>query len=150
MFLLFTFILKFNYTMAVFQKFQQFSLDLGKAIHNFSSDQLKIALTSVAPSPANHLLADITEISYTNLSTRNITTSSWAQTLGLSKLIITALTLSASGGDVAPFRYIVLYNDTPSGKPLIGMWDYGSLITLTNGQSEVLNPDPAQGILQLS
>lgn len=136
--------------MAVFQKFQQFPLDLGKGVHNFSTNQLKVALTAVAPSPSNHLLADITEINYTNLSSRNVTTSSWSQSLGLSKLIIAALTLTASGGSVAAFRYVVLYNDTASGDPLIGMWDYGSLITLADGQSEILSPDPVNGILQLS
>lgn len=136
--------------MAVFQKFQQFSLDLGKGTHNLSTNQLKVALTAVAPSPSNHLLADITEISYTNLSSRNVTTTSWAQSLGLSKLIVATLTLTAAGGSVAPFRYVVLYNDTAAGDPLIGMWDRGSLLTLADGQSEVLSSDPVNGILQLS
>jgi hypothetical protein len=145
------FYLKF-YTqiMAVFQKFHQFSLDLGKGVHNFSTNQLKVALTAVAPLPSAHLLADITEISYTNLSSRNVTTTSWTQVSGLSKLIVAALTLSASGGSVAGFRYVVLYNDTAASDPLIGFWDYGSLITLADGQSEILTPDPTNGIIQLS
>jgi hypothetical protein len=136
--------------MAVFQKFQEFSLDLGKGVHNFSTHQLKVALTNTAPIPSNHLLADITEISYTNLSSRNVTTTSWTQTSGLSKLIVTALTLTASGGPVAAFRYVVLYNDTAASDPLIGFWDYGSSIILADGQSEVLNPDLVNGIIQLS
>jgi hypothetical protein len=136
--------------MASFQKFQQFSLDLGKGVHNFSTNQLKVALTLVAPTSSSHLLADITEIAYTNLSSRNVTTTSWTQVAGLSKLIVAALTLTASGGPVAPFRYVVLYNDTAASDPLIGMWDYGSNITLADGQSEILTPDPVNGIIQLS
>lgn len=136
--------------MAVFQKFNQFTLDIGKKVHDFNSDQLKVALTSVAPVATNHLLADLTQISYTNLSSRNITTTSWTQASGIAKLLITALTLTASGGAVAAFRYVVLYNDTAASKNLIGFWDYGSLITLADGQSEILSPDLVNGILQLS
>lgn len=135
--------------MAVFQKFNPFTLDLGSKVHNLSADQLKVALTTVAPVATNHILADITEISYTNLSTRNITTSSFTQSGGIAKLIIAALTLAASGGSVAAFRYVVLYNDSAGSKNLIGFWDNGSAITLADGQSEILSPDLTNGIIQI-
>lgn len=136
--------------MAVFQKFYAFSADVANKVHNLGADQLKVALTTVAPVSTNHVLADLTEISYTNLSSRNVTTTSCVQITGVTRLIIADLTLTAGGGAVAPFRYVALYNDTAAGKALIGFWDYGSAIALADGDSVILDADPVNGILQVS
>jgi hypothetical protein len=44
---------------------------------------------------------------------------------------------TASGGSVGPFRYVPLYNDTQTtpNKPLVAWWDYGSAVTLNNGET---------------
>ena len=94
--------------MATFVKFQPFVEAVAEKKHNLGSDQLKVALTNSAPSAANSVLADITEITYTYLSTRNITTSTSAQTTGTYKLVLTDLTLISTGGDTGPFRYAVI------------------------------------------
>lgn len=137
--------------MASFNKFNKFAEDVGKGVHVFGTHQLKVALTNVAPSAANAVLADLTEIVYTNLSSRNITTTSFAQSAGLAKLILASLNLTASGGAVATFRYVVLYNDTPASplKPLIGWYDNGSAVTLADGQSYPVNFDPTNGALTI-
>jgi hypothetical protein len=137
--------------MATFNKFQKFVEDLAEKVHNLGTDQLKIALSNSAPNAAtNGVLTDITEITYTNLSTRNVTTSTSAQTSGTYKLVLADLVLTASGGSVGPFRYVILYNDTAASDQLIGYYDYGSSITLANGETLTIDFDGTNGVLQLA
>lgn len=134
--------------MATFSKFNSFVEAIAEKKHNLGSDQLKIALTNVAPAAANSVLADITEIAYTNLSARDVTTSSSAQTSGTYKLTLADLTLTASG-NVATFRYVVLYNDTATNDELIGYWDYGVAVSMVNLDQFVLDFDVSLGVLQI-
>jgi hypothetical protein len=95
------------------------------------------------------VLANLTQISYTNCSSRAISTSQSAQTSGTYKLVLTDLVLTASGGTVGPFRYIVIYNDTASNDELIAYYDYGSDITLQSGETFTIDFDGTNGFLQL-
>lgn len=137
--------------MSAAQVFDCFYLDLGKGVHDFSTDQLKIALCDVAPDLAADVgLADLTEISYTYASSLNVTTTSWSQASGVAKLVCQDLLVDASGGPVGPFRYVVLYNDTSAGKSLIAMWDKGSEVTISDGTNSNLDfTDTAQVVFQL-
>jgi len=123
--------------MASFNKFNKFVEDCAHGVHVLNSNQLVVALTNTAPTASNSVLADITEISYTNCSSRNITTTSSAQTSGLYKLILSDLTLTASGGSVGPFKYVVVYNDTPTSpaNPLIGWYEHTATVTMAAGES---------------
>ena len=138
--------------MATFNKFQPFVEHLAEGVHNLGTGQLVVALTNTAPNATDDVLADITQITYTNLSSRNITTSSSAQTSGTYRLILTDLVLTASGGSVGPFRYVVIYNDTPTSPadPLIGYYDYGSSITLADGETLTIDFDGTNGLLSLT
>jgi hypothetical protein len=136
--------------MATFNKFNAFAENVAEGVHNLGSNQLRIALTNTAPVAGNSVLADLTEITYTNLSARNVTTSSSAQTGGVYKLTCADLVLTATGGSVGPFRYVVLYNDTAAGDPLIGWFDYGSSITLASGETLTVDFDQANGVLTLT
>jgi hypothetical protein len=125
--------------MATFNKFNQFVEDLAKGVHNFTSDAtstVTVALTNTLPVAANSVLADITQISYTNLSSRVITGVTAEQTSGTVTFTANDLVLTASGA-VATFRYVVLYNDDPTSPadPLIGWYDYGSAVTLASGET---------------
>jgi len=135
--------------MAIYNKFQPFVEAIAEKVHNLGSDQIVVALTNSAPAVANSVLTDITEISYTNLSTRNVTTTSSSQTSGTYKLILTDLVLTASGA-VGPFRYVVLYNDTATNDELIGYFDYGSSISLANQETFTLDFDGTNGVLTIA
>ena len=138
--------------MATFNKFNAFVEHLSEGVHNLQSNQLVIALTNTAPVATHSVLADLTQIAYTNLSSRNLTVASSAQTSGTYKLTLNDITLTASGGSVGPFRYVVIYNDTPTSPadPLIGYYDYGSSLTLAAGETITIDFDNTNGILQLT
>lgn len=131
--------------MASFNKFNQFVEDLSKGVHNFTDDTtctVTVALcnASNAPVATNSVLANLTQISYTNLSARVISNVTCEQTSGTVTFTADDLVLTASG-TVATFRYVVLYNDDPTSPadPLIGWYDYGSDVTLNNGETFTIN-----------
>lgn len=103
-----------------------------------TSDTLKVALTNAAPNVATHVsLSDITDLSTANgytaggASAANVGSSA----SGTFTLAGTDITWTASGGTIGPFRYAVLYNDTSAADTLIAYWDYGSSITLADGET---------------
>jgi len=119
--------------MATYNKFNSFVEAVNEKKHDFSTDVIKVALTNTSPSASNTQLSDITEISYTYCSSRTVTISSSSQTSGTYKAVANDLVLTASGGDVGPFRYVVFYNDTSTNDLLIYWLDYGSSITIADG-----------------
>lgn len=135
--------------MATYNKFQPIIADFFNGVVNLGSDQLTVALTDVAPTAANHVLADLTQVSYTNLSSRSITTTSSTQTSGTYNLKLTNLTLTALG-TVAQFRYAVIYDSTISGGKLICWFDYGSEVNMNNGDTFALTFDGTNGLFSAS
>ena len=138
--------------MASLTKFHCFVENLAEGVHNLQTGQLVVALTNTAPTAATDTtITNITQISYTNLSSRNITTSSSAQSSGTYKLVLADLVLTASGA-VGPFRYVVIYNDTPTSPadPLIGYYDYGSSISLASGETFTVDFDGTNGVFTLA
>jgi len=134
-----------------FQKFNSFVAAVANGVHNLSTATLKVALTAAANAPVatNTQLSNLTEISYTNLSTRTLTTTSSTQTGGLYSLILQDLVLTASGGSVAAFQYVVIYNDSATNKELIGFYSYGSALTLANGETLTIDLDQVNGVINL-
>lgn len=135
--------------MAAYNKFNSFVENVAEKVFNLGSDSLKVALTNSAPVATNTVLANITEVSYTNCSTRVITVSASSQASGTYKLVCTDLVLTASGGSVGPFRYIVIYDDTATNDELICWFDYGSALTLGAGDTLTLDFDGTNGLLQI-
>jgi hypothetical protein len=124
--------------MATYNKFQAWVDYLAEGV-NCSSDQFVVALTNSAPVATNSILTDITQITYTNLSSRNLTTASSSQTTGTYSLVVNDLTLTASGGSVGPFRYVVVYDDTVANDPLVCWFDYGSSFSLADTEALLIN-----------
>lgn len=118
--------------MATLQFFNSFKEDLAEAA-NMGSDSFKWMLSNVAPSAANTVPGDITEIAagfgYTAGGTA-ATVSSSSQTAGTYSLVLAATVFTAAGGSFAAFRYIVLVNTTLT--KLVGWLDYGTSYTLTD------------------
>jgi len=126
--------------MAAYNKFQDFSEQLALGVHKFDNSMVyKVALTNTAPVATNTILANITQISGTNGYTTGgtATTIAESETTGTTTVTGTQVVFTAAGGTVGPFRYWVLYNDTATSPAdaLVAWWDYGSAVTLNDGDS---------------
>lgn len=139
--------------MATFTKFNSFVEAVAEKSHNLGADVLKVMLTLTAPVATNSVKADLTEITAGNGYTAGgtaATISSSSQTSGTYKLVLADVTFTASGGSFNNFRYAVLYNDTATNKELIGFWDYGATVTLTDGNSFIVDFDATNGVLTIA
>ena len=124
--------------MATFNKFNCFVGDLGDKVHDLDADSLKVYLSNATPSASlDSVKTDLAEITNQNGYTAPVdVTGVWSQSGGTGTLTGTDVVVTATGA-VGPFQYVVLYNDTPTSPadPLIGWWDYGSAVTLANGET---------------
>jgi len=136
--------------MASFNKFQDFVEQVGLEEHNLNTDTLKVYLTNELPLAADTVKTDIAEITAQNgypsggTDVQNV----WSESGGTGTLAGTDVVFTASGGSFGPFRYVVLYNDTNATDRVIGWWDYGSAITVNNG--ETFTVDIGASILTLA
>lgn len=124
-------------------KFEVFVGDLAGKVHDLlgtagsTADTLKIYLSNTAPTVStNAVKADLAEITEQNGYTAPISIANvGARSGGTVTVTGTNSTITASGGTVGPFRYVVLYNSTAASGPLVAYWDYGSNLTLNDGDS---------------
>lgn len=147
--------------MAAFTKLNGFVEHLAKGYHgNLATATINVALTNTAPgsettpptgAETTCILANLTQITYTNLSSRAVTTTSCVQTSGTLNYILADLVLTASGA-AGPFRYVYLVNtsSTTRTNALIGYYDYGSAISLATGETFTLDFDNVNGVLTLA
>lgn len=144
--------------MASFNKFNQFVADVASGVHQLQTGTthvLKVALSNTAPSSANAVLADITQVANGNGYTTggiSVGTITGAQTSGTFKLTGGTDPVWTASGAGFTARYAVIYNDTPTSPadPLIGWWDYGSSVTLAAGETFTVDLDQINGILTLA
>lgn len=145
--------------MASFNKYNQFVQDLASAVHQFQTGTthvLKVALTNTAPNASTHAVrADITELTTAGGYTSGgltVGTITGAQTSGTFKLTGGTDPVFTATTGFGPFRYAVLYNDTPTSPadPLVGWWDYGSSVTLAASETFTVDLDQTNGILTIA
>jgi hypothetical protein len=142
--------------MATFVLFDEFIFNLGAGNIDLDSHTFKAVLTNTAPTAAtDDELADITQIANGNgYTTGGVTLASvsWAETgagTGIWQWSAADFSWTASGGDFGPFRYVPIYSDTSTGDKLVGYLDYGSSISITNGNSFTVDIG-SNGIFQAS
>ena len=118
--------------MATYNKFQDFSEQLSRGVHDWDAHTFKVALTNTAPlatqttwNTTDHP-APAAANGYTAGGTA--TTISISETTGTTTVSGTQVVFTASGGQIGPFRYVILYNDTATSPAdaAIAWWDYGT------------------------
>jgi hypothetical protein len=125
--------------MAAYNKFQDFVEKLCRGEHQLhaAGHTVKAYLSNTLPDAAADLVkADLAEISSGNGYTAggNDIQNDVSESSGTASMTGVDFTITASGGTIGPFRYVVLYNDTHASDALIAWWDYGTAITLNDGE----------------
>lgn len=137
--------------------FDEFANHLAQGVHNLTTGSFKVMLTNTAPSKANDTVAaNITEIAAGNGYTatgQTLDSETLAETgagTGIWQFTCADEVVTASGGSIGPFRYAVIYNDTPTSPadPLVCYIDYGSSITVTSGNTFTLDVG-ANGVFRI-
>lgn len=139
-----------------YNKFNDYEEQLHRGTHNFYSHTFKVALTNTAPVASQTGLDTVTNHpppAATNGYTAggNTITMNAAEASGTFTASADKTTFTAAGGNLGPFRYAILYNDsaTSPADALISWWDYGSSITLADGESfdVIFNSDATDGTI---
>lgn len=145
--------------MAVFNKFEGFVEHLAEGVHNLGTSTLKVYLVNASSAPvgtlltANTIKSNVAEIPTGNgyvLGGVQATVTASSQTSGTYKLVLADAIFTAAAGTIGPFRYAVLYNSSAASNNLIGFYDYGSNVTLLDGESLTVDFDPSNGALTLA
>lgn len=140
---------------ATFTKFYDFVEQLCKGTHNFSTHTFKCALFT-----SN---IDVTKATYSDISAYEVAngygyttggqtvTITISETNGVAKATVSANAIwTASGGSISNIRYAVIYNDSATNKNLVCFWDYGSQVTINDGESFTVEFNPTNGIFTIS
>lgn len=124
--------------MATWNKINDFVEQGWLGNHNMNTDQINLYLTNVAPVATNTVFGTPAEIAAGNgytargADTLNAMTENPA---GTAEVTATDVVWTAAGGAIAQFRYVVAFNETSTGDLLLGWYDHGVAVDLTDGQS---------------
>lgn len=127
--------------MATYNKFQDFSEQLVRGVHDWDANTFKIALTNTAPTATQTTwnLTDHPAPAAANGYTAGgtATTIAVSETTGTTTVTGTQVVFTATAGGIGPFRYAVLYNDTATSPAdaAVAYWDYGSSVTLADTET---------------
>jgi hypothetical protein len=141
--------------MAAFNKFNLFVDKVLKGVVNLATDNVKVMLTNTLPVATNTGYADVsgTELANGNGYTTGgqlVTGTGLTNSSGTESFAAAASTFTSVTGSMGPFRYVIYYDDTATGKPLIGWYDYGSTVTLNGAAGETFVVQPGSALLTLA
>ena len=148
--------------MAAYNKFSVFVEDLVNKTHDLfgtsAADLVKVALARETDPPVatDTILTDITQPTGTGYTTGGEDTQNdGTRSGGTFTLMGTKVVWTAGAANWLSFQYVILYNDTPVSPvdPLIGWWDYGTPLTLGNGETFTVKfngGDPTGSILTIA
>lgn len=137
-----------------FNKYNSFADEISKGGHNLQTAVFKAALTNTAPTATDTTWstgvypAPAAANGYT-AGGNSLTTSSATTTTGTFKLVLADSVFTAAGGQMGPFRYVILYNSSATNK-LVGWYDYLSSITLNDTETFTVDFDAANGVLTIA
>lgn len=126
--------------MASYNKFNVFVKDLGEGTLKLhaAGDTFRVYLSNAAPNAATHVVkADIAEITNQNGYTAPVDIQNgYTVTTGTGTMTAVDVVVTATG-TVGPFQYVIIYDDTPTSPadPLMCWFNYGSALTLANGET---------------
>ena len=128
--------------MATWTKFQDFSEQLSRGIHDFDAHTFKVALTNTAPVATQTSLDTVTNHPAPAAANGypaggTATTIGISETTGTTTVTGTQVVFTATAGVIGPFRYAILHNETATSPSdaLIAYSDYGSSITLADTET---------------
>lgn len=126
--------------MATYNKFQGFVGYVGLGAVNLNTDTFKVYLTNTAPSAsADDVKTDLAEISQSPLNGYTLggvdIQNAYSEASGTGTMTAVDVTITASGGTIGPFQYAPIYDDTHASDILMCWYDYGSAVTLNDGES---------------
>lgn len=135
--------------MAIFSKYNAFIDQLSSGAHNLKTDTIKCALTNTAPNPGADAIFSYpppgSGAGYT-AGGNTLTNTGAATSGGIFTLHLADTVFTASGGQIGPFRYVILY-DATAGNRLVGFYDYGTSITLNDTDTFTVDFDDVNGVL---
>lgn len=128
-----------------------FSEYIGDGTIDLDTHTFKAVLTNTAPDALDTQLSDITQIANGNGYTtggETLTTVTWTRSTNTATFASDDVVWTASGGAIATFRYVVLYDDTATNDELVGWLDYGA--TLDVADTETFTVSEASGWFTVS
>jgi hypothetical protein len=124
-------------------KYNDYVEQLSRGVHNWATHTFRAALLTTAPDPAEATLAATDQIAtgggYTGGAGggQALDTVALSEAAGTAQVTVADEVFVAGVGGFAPFRGVAIYNDTPTSPadPLVLGWDYGSTLTLAEGET---------------
>jgi len=139
---------------AAFNKINAFIEKIFEKAYDLGADTFKVALTNTAPTSGStvwnttNFPAPAAANGY-SAGGNTLTISSSTQSGGTYKWVIADSVFTATAGGIGPFRYAIIYHSVTG--EIIGYYDYGSSITLSNaGDTFTVDFDATNGVIQAS